>query len=271
MPRRTPRTGDDLDCEYVITVSDLHVGSTVAIAPHDALSTSDGHRLRLTLLQEWLLQAWRTVWRRAAQLTAGRYALVVNGDAIDGVHHRTTQLWTRDIALQLRAAIDLLQPHAARAEAVYVVEGTECHDLDTPSPLAEALGAVSAETDRVAGHRRLRLTVRGRRADWIHHVGSTSREYLKPNAVWVAASNHQLSCAKYGEPVPVAVTYSHRHSYVQARDTALVACATPPWQTRSRYGYRVAPSGPEEVGVVVHRFRREEPIPDVTAVTVRMS
>lgn len=271
MPRQSRRPSAEIACRYVVTVSDLHVGSTVAIAPPDALATQDGQRLRLTLLQEWLWHAWRTVWRRVNAITGGDYALVVNGDVIDGVHHRTMQLWTRDTGLQLRAAIDLLQPHAARAKAIYVVEGTECHDAETPSPLAEALGAVSAESDRVAGHRRLRLTVRGQRADWIHHVAPTSREYLKPNAVWVAASNHQLACAKYGEPVPVAVTYSHRHGYVQARDTALVACATPPWQTRSRYGYRVAPSGPEEVGVLIHRFDGGGAPPDVTAVTMRMT
>lgn len=72
MPRQSRRPSAEIACRYVVTVSDLHVGSSVAIAP-PALATQDGQRLRLTLLQEWLWHAWRTVWRRVNAITVGRY------------------------------------------------------------------------------------------------------------------------------------------------------------------------------------------------------
>ena len=83
-------------------VGDLHCGSTVGLAP-PLFRTDDGQTVQHSPFQAKLWAAWLDYWQRVSE-TSGPLVVVINGDLVDGDHHRTPQLISRSIEQQRRMA-----------------------------------------------------------------------------------------------------------------------------------------------------------------------
>src|SRR5690554_3562020 len=89
----------------VVCVSDLHCGSTVAVCP-PTLHLDDGGEYHASDAQRWLWQLWREFWERVERERdrddADLY-VVYNGDLVDGDHHNTPQIMSRNPVAQAMA------------------------------------------------------------------------------------------------------------------------------------------------------------------------
>lgn len=81
----------NIDADMVVVLSDIHAGSQYGLMP-DGFRLHGGQVVRPNAMQRWMLACWRDFWTWADQRTRGhRWAFVLNGDATEGIHHRTTE------------------------------------------------------------------------------------------------------------------------------------------------------------------------------------
>jgi len=92
----------------ILVLSDLHVGSTVGLWPADFVS-NEGNPIGQNHFQKWLWRCWIDMNAWAAKVTDGQpYDIVINGDIVDGIHHKTLQVMTPDLGDQVTAVKQIL-------------------------------------------------------------------------------------------------------------------------------------------------------------------
>lgn len=113
----------------VTVVSDLHVGSSLGLCPEGGILMGEQGKYLPSKLQQSVRQAWEGFFNYADRLSQGADSttLVINGDAVDGVHHNTVALATNNIEVQESAAIQVLTAVKPRFDRIYMVKGTEAH------------------------------------------------------------------------------------------------------------------------------------------------
>lgn len=240
----------------VVIVSDLHCGSTVGLLPPDFV-TLEGNEIQQNAVQRWLWECWTDATERWLPSIVGSdpFALVVLGDAVEGDHHRTTQIISKDMIDHRNAAVECLSPMAKRAAATFVVEGTECHVGNVEHTLAGKLKAVPDPDTGKPAWERLDLTVAGTRSIFQHHITVAIRSYLEASGLGIALGNEQLEAAKNGEQPPKCLFSAHRHRYGEFRDASGLCVVSPPWQVKTRHGMKVVPSARTRPGLVVADWR----------------
>jgi len=90
--------------KIAVVISDLHVGSTVGLWPEKYVSV-EGVPIGQNAIQKWFWSHWLDATRKWIPGVVGNdpYVLIVNGDVVDGIHHKTLQVMTADPADQSRA------------------------------------------------------------------------------------------------------------------------------------------------------------------------
>ena len=75
--------------------SDHHANSTVSMCPPEGVRLPDGGEYHPSKANRWLWQCWEDYWREVGALVKAHGAdlvCVFNGDAVEGEHHRNTQV-----------------------------------------------------------------------------------------------------------------------------------------------------------------------------------
>lgn len=156
---------------------DVHAGSPVGLCP-PTVRLDDGGLYQASHFQAKLLEAWLDYWTQAeAMKGGGQLVSILNGDVIDGDHHRTIQLVTHNLEIQRRMAMELLDPMRRMSDAVIFVRGTDAHDgrLSTDlEGIARELGARQDEFGRHA-HYHLKIDFGARARIDCAHVGKVGR------------------------------------------------------------------------------------------------
>ena len=134
-----------MNVSKLVVVSDLHAGCRLGLCPSGGVTLDDGGIYLPSGLQLKLWGMWREFWEDfVPEATDGEpWGLVVNGDAIDGVHHGTTTQVSHNVLDQVRMAHEILAPVVARSAGYYHVRGTEAHAGKSghlEEQLAESLG-----------------------------------------------------------------------------------------------------------------------------------
>jgi hypothetical protein len=225
-----------------VFISDIHAGSTVAVMP-PKVTLAEGTEVRQNKLQAWFWERWldMQVWLDD-ELGGAPFALILNGDLIEGDHHRTDQIVSRNIGDHLAIAEEVLAPIASRAAKVFITRGTECHVGDAEAALAHKFGA---EKDPETGRQvfdRLTLDLCGVRTVARHHVTTSSRPWLESNGLGIELAAEQLNAARNGEPIPRILAVAHRHTPGDVQTTEGLCFATPAWQGLTRHGHKVVGS-----------------------------
>jgi len=98
--------------KFVLVVSDLHVGSALALLP-EGFQGSNGVTLNLNIGQQYLWQCWKHF---VAALPEVVDLLLINGDAVDGLNRKEESRFLCEIDpdFQARAAFQALSPIAER-------------------------------------------------------------------------------------------------------------------------------------------------------------
>jgi len=218
----------------VVIVSDLHCGSTVGLWPNGH-ETSTGNTIGLgnNLHQRWLWQCWQDKDKKiAAHFQDTPFALIINGDCIEGRHHGSSEIVAALNLDHTLAAIECLRPLAKIACAVYMTAGTECHVGDWEKMIAREIGATWL------GDKGL-LEINGTLIDIAHHMPTTSRAYLEAGAMSITMGNARQNYSRVGHKVPKIYLRGHRHTGGIFNDGSGIFLVTPAWQVLTKYAHKV--------------------------------
>lgn len=251
--------------ELVLVLSDLHVGSTVGLMPPD-FETVEGNKIEHNAVQRFLWESWLDMNEWLSRTTEGaNYAVVINGDLIEGDHHGTKQIWSKDTSDHVRAAEICLQPVLSRAVSLFIVRGTECHTNNHEVSLGRILKAVNNPDTGLPSFDRLHLSVNGCRCVFRHHIGTSIRSWTGATQLAAVLAEETIQAVNNGEPPPQVVCAAHRHkfgSYTNGHGTVVIS---PPWQMLTRHGFKVVPEARTQPGAYIldWRGKPEEALPHV--------
>lgn len=224
-------------------ISDLHLGSDCSILQPDFL-TEKAQPIGQTPIAKWLFECWTLAHAWLAEILPPKeYALVINGDCIEGNHHRTTEIWSPDVRNHVKAAIELLQPHAARAGKVFMVKGTPCHVNGGELSIASQLRAEVNPEHGQPYWQNLRLDICGKRVSVRHHFPATSRSYLEASQYSIQLGNAVNEAVRAGDVAPDIIVGAHRHRTGHFIDGNRLVVVTGAWQGLTEFGFKVVPDG----------------------------
>jgi len=226
----------------VAIVGDLHINSTVGLCP-SRVQLDDGGTYHPSKAQWWILRCWDDYWQHVAAIERSALYVVVNGDLVEGLHHRATQLVTHNEETQLDMALQLLEPVARLADYLFVVRGTEAHtgpSAQWEEHLADDLSAVRDKVGLTASWWYLPLEVEGVTFDIQHHpqrrsmLLSTRDVAASREADGVWQAYHEID-----RRPPDVVVRSHAHYWAKGWSREVFCCICPPWQVSTAYGNRL--------------------------------
>lgn len=240
-------------------VSDVHAGSVLAPCPPEGVVLDDGGRYEPSAVQRWLWDCWAHYWQRVARTVAAAQAdlwVVVNGDAVEGEHHGTTQIISAHPEPQAYVCERVFGvPLALRPAQLFVVRGTEAHtgpSAATEEALARTLGATKSPDGRWSWWH-LVLAPHGVRMDFAHHPSIGGHlPWTQPQAVQRLAFLIWTHHTVRGLAAPALAVRSHRHVTGDSYDAYPTrAVITPAWQIKTAYAHRVAADSIADIGGVV--------------------
>ncbi len=237
------------DVDALVVISDPHVGSTLGLCP-PMTELADGSGYIPNPIQEWIWDRWVAFRTHIHERLGGRrWGFVINGDIIEGNHHRTLELIHPDVGIHVRTAIEILEPVAKDAAHAYVVRGTECHVGTAENGIGAALGSVTAGTSHSAHH--WTVTVNGCVCSFKHHIGSTARTWTRATALGASLANERLEALNAHRTVPSVVCRAHRHVPGMYKEPGACLVVTPSWQALTSHGWKAVPDAIPWVGGVI--------------------
>lgn len=233
----------------VIVISDTHFGCRMALCPPQGMKLDDGGEVKPSAIQSKVWDMWCQFWNEwVPEVTRGEpYAVVHNGDCIDGVHHgATTQMSHNLLDQEALAVLCLKQVVDACEGRYYHIRGTEAHvgqSAVSEERVAKALGAIPNKEGQHARYD-LWLNLRGHLCHFLHHVGTTSSAAYESTAVHKELTETYIECARWGSEVPEVIVRSHRHRSIEIRiataKNRATAMVTPAWQVKTPFAWKVA-------------------------------
>ena len=231
----------------VVVISDLHCGCQVGLCPPEGMKLDGGNTVQPNATQLAIWEAWTGFWDEwVPSVTRGEpFAVVVNGDAIDGSHHRSTHQISHNIEDQVKLAEKVLAPVRDRCAAMYAIRGTEAHVGQSSRDEEELFRSLGAEQDQLGNFTRydLWLTVGACHCHFAHHIGTTGSMAYETSAVMKELTELFSDSARWEERHPDMAVRSHRHRHVEVRvPTAsryAYAFVTAAWQGKTPFAYRI--------------------------------
>ena len=248
----------------IFVVSDLHCGCRYGLYPADSKIKLQGDVSYLPSKgQKQLYACWKDFWYNwVPKVSKGEpYAVVVNGDAIDGFHHQNTTHLTADQNDQVNIAYELLGPIRDGAEKMYLIKGTEAHvgkAAENERNLADKLGIESSWDLWLEMHNKL--------IHFSHHIGTTQSTFYSSTAPLKELVEMYNTAGQWKGRPPDVVIRSHRHQCVEVRvptETGYgVSATTGCWQLKTPYSYRLLSgrSGALHIGGHAVRYGSEDAI-----------
>jgi hypothetical protein len=181
--------------------------------------------------------------------------VVINGDLIEGDHHGTKQIWSKDTSDHVAAAYELLQPVLARATHTFIIQGTESHTNNHEISLGRILRAAKNPDTGLPAFTRLHLTVHGCRCAFRHHIGTSVRAWTGATALAAVLTEETIQAVNNGEQPPQVVCAAHRHKYGTYANGRGVVVVSPPWQMLTRFGHKVVPEARTQPGAYLLDWR----------------
>jgi hypothetical protein len=267
----------------IVVISDGHIGSTVGLCPKEGVEVVDKGRYMPNKYQLTLLKYWRHFWREfVPENTRGssEVFLELNGDMIDGVHHKTVNIISSSWEVQESAAVDMIleikEICPVKFKQTFVVKGTEAHVEaagQSEERIAKAIGATPNELGEYASYQWW-LDVDGLIFQFAHHIGVTSSAAYESSAPMREMVSGLVEAAQWGRQIPDVFVRSHRHRFIEVPipsvNGRIRSIITPGWQLRTPFTERIDRMRMPHIGGVVFRVEdgrcdvREKiyPLPD---------
>lgn len=239
----------------LVVISDTHCGCKLGLCPPGGVSLDDGGAYMPSILQRKVWEIWQEFtgeW--IPRVTRkGPWDLVVNGDALDGVHHRSTHQISHNLADQAAIAYQVLAPLVKACEdsggRYYHIRGTEAH-VGPSAVEEERLAASLGATPNAEGqHARWELWKRipgiggGHLCHFLHHIGTTGSAAYESTAVHKELVEAFVEAGRWGDEPPQVVVRSHRHRHYEVRIATGkgygISTVTPAWQLKTPFTYKI--------------------------------
>lgn len=236
----------------IAVISDIHAGSQVALCPPHRFRLDGGGYYYPSPVQKLLYKHWIEYWEWVTKASQKeRFAVVNNGDSLDGIPHESKGAISYNLADQEEIAYQLLAPIVDKCRGLYYhIRGTEAHvgkSGEHEEKLARRLGGVR---DEIGNYARNELWIEfgrdktSRLAHFLHHIGTASRTAYETSAVMAELSELFTESGRWGDQVPDVVVRSHRHRSIAIRIPTHhgygIAFTTPAWQLKTPFAFKIA-------------------------------
>lgn len=246
MPRKSSaKRAESSSTQFVVVVSDTHCGCRVGLCPPE-VELDDGF-YRASRIQNKVWDWWCRFWDEfVPQATEGQpFTLVVNGDALEGNHHRGVSQITHNMHDQELIAEAVLAPRVKLAAQYFHIRGTEAHvgkSGQHEESVAKALKA-APDADKKYARWELFLWVNDKLIHFLHHVGTTGAQHYESTALWGEYMDSCLEAGRWGLDIPDMVVRSHRHRNLDVHGPTHkgrgYVFTTAGWQLKTPYVYRL--------------------------------
>jgi hypothetical protein len=247
----------------LVVVSDTHFGCRLSLCPPQGAALDDGGRYLPSKFQLTLWAWWREFWDEwVPQVTHGEpYAVLHNGDVIDGKHHDSCTQISQNIQDQAALAVACLKPIVELCEGrYYQVRGTEAHvgpSAQYEEQVAKELGAIPNDVGQHARWELWKMVGNGL-VHASHHIGTTGSNHYESTAVHKELVEAFTEAGRWDQRPPDVIVRSHRHREIKTeiptKRGRAIAQVTPGWQGKTPFAYRIAggrQSLPQFGGVIV--------------------
>lgn len=252
-----------------VFISDTHSGCGLALLHPDGIKLDDGSLTKPSTFQLKLWDYWQTFWNEfVPEATRGEPFFVVhNGDALDGVHHKSTYQLTQNLTIQARIAKKILEPVVEASQGRYYhIRGTEAHvgkSAADEERLAEELNAIPNKEGQFARYD-IWKWCGPKLIHALHHIGTTGSQAYEATAVHKELVESFTEAARWGERPPDLIVRSHRHRYlmtdIATSDGHCMAAVTGAWQGKTPFAWKIpgARLSPPQFGGLVVRYAHDE-------------
>ena len=267
---RRPRSTQKVN--NLIVVSDTHCGCRMGLVHPDGIQVDGGGRYLPSTVQRKMWDRWQEFWGEwVPEVTRGEpFDLVHNGDAIDGVHHRSTTQISHNLEDQQRMAEMVLRPAVDLCRqsggTYYHIRGTEAHvgqSGEYEERLARTLGAKPNAEGQYARFD-LWKRVGSCLVHLLHHIGTTSSAAHESSAVNAELTAEYVEAARWNREPPDFIVRSHRHRSIAVDLNSAKGYAagivTPAWQLKTPYVWKIPGariSEPQLGGVLIRQGDEE--------------
>lgn len=242
-----------LPVNNLVVVSDIHAGCRLALCPPEGAALDDGGTYKPSAFQLKLWQYWRIFWDEfVPESTKGEpYAIIINGDAREGVHHRSTTPISHNEEDQEQIAYDILRPLVDLCEGrFYMIRGTEAH-VGQSAVSEERLGKRLGALRNVEGqYSRYELWKRcgPKLCHFLHHVGTTGSAAYEATAVHKELTESYVEAGRWRREPPDLIGRAHRHRAIEITIPTgqgdggtgkAIAVVGPAWQGRTPFAYKI--------------------------------
>lgn len=244
--------------QTIVIISDLHANHKFGLnKPEVKLDESD--KWQACEIQKTLFRTWEDCLEKIENKRRGKLTGIINGDLADiDAKQRTQQIISRNNAVVIQAARELLEPFANMCDVMYATKGTEAHVGDSAwiedQIMQDYDNAVTCpETSRKAWWF-LPLEVEGVKMDIAHHPkgGGGGRPQNSQSMIDRLASDTLFEYANQKVILPDLVIRSHIHQYKDSRDAfAVRAITTPAFCFLGAYARRLGINSEPGVGCVL--------------------
>lgn len=226
----------------IICVSDLHVGSTAGLCPPGGIRLDGGNRHIPNKFQMGIWRFWRHFWGTwVPQVTADAkvQAIVINGDAIEGLHHNITGVVSTSKEDQRAAAEEILEPLKAISKRIFLVRGTEAHGGGMGEDEEELGRSLKTVRNEVGDYTwwQVWLELGKHTFQFAHHIETTSSAAYESSAPMREMITGLVEAAQWGRPMPDVFVRSHRHRFIEIPLPTIAGririVITPAWQLRT--------------------------------------
>jgi hypothetical protein len=256
----------------LIVFSDAHIGCRLGLCRPEGAKLDDGGTYMPSRLQmvtwEWWTEFW-TDW--VPRVTRGEpYDVVLNGDALEGIHHNAVTQISHNLNDQFRLAMEILEPVVDKARKFYHIRGTEAHEGPSgqdAEKLAKALGAVPNDMGQYARHELWKRVgnAEGPLVHLLHHIATSGRAAYESSAPQAELIAEFAEAGQSGTVPPDYAVQSHRHRYIKVQNPSAIRSekadiVTPGWQGKTPFTFKIAggrTSQPQFGGVIIRQGDEE--------------
>jgi hypothetical protein len=166
-------------------------------------------------------------------------AIVINGDAMEGLHHNMTGVVSTSKENQRNAAKEILEPLRTISKNLFLVRGTEAHgggQGEDEEELGRALRTIKTEVgDRTWWQ--VWFELGEHTFQFAHHIETTSSAAYESSAPMREMVTGLVEAAQWGRPMPDVFVRSHRHRFIEIPLPTIGGrirlVVTPGWQLRT--------------------------------------
>jgi len=233
----------------IIVTSDTHCGCQLGLFPKSLrIPLDSGGFYTGSPLQMKVWSYWEEFWKKwVPMVTKGEpFIWVLNGDAIDGIHHNAVTQITQNMADQIVIAEKCFEPirNLKTCKKMFLIRGTEAH-VGKSGQYEEILGKnLGVEKDESEKYSRWELWLRMNNVltHFTHHVGTTNSTAYESTAVYKELVEAYSEAGRWKDEPPDVVIRSHRHRAfkieVPSENGQAIALCTAGWQLKTPFVYR---------------------------------